>query len=216
MRRLFYWLCFAIVPLLASSALGQSLPPAHKATPPARYCQPGGGFCFRYPASWSMLGDVFDGNGVVIAPAQKSDRALWDEITIATVAPPPQDGQASPGLDGIIQRASDAMRAAGHDFQTLQRQQRTVDGKPAEVLKTKYRDQASGQDWIEELVFIEGPDGEIYSVALKCSTANLPRREPVLAEVLRTWRLAEPAVDSRGPEESVPPATAPPTPKAQP
>ena len=63
------------------------------------------------------------------------------------------------------------MREAGQNFQTLQRQQRTVDAKPAEMLKAQYREKATGRDWIEELVFIEGPDNEIYSVALKCAAA---------------------------------------------
>ena len=72
------------------------------------------------------------------------------------------------------------MREGGQNFETLQRQQRTVDHKPAQMLKVRYREKATGHDWIEELVFIEGPDEEIYSVALKCAPENLARLEPVL------------------------------------
>ena len=47
-------------------------------------------FCFKYPAAWSVLGEVFDGNGVVVAPPQKQEREFWDEVTVALVIPPPQ------------------------------------------------------------------------------------------------------------------------------
>ena len=72
--------------LFASTvALGQTsaTPPAHKPVPWKRYCQPDGGFCFQYPASWEILTETLAGQGVVIAPAQKSERAQWDEITVA-------------------------------------------------------------------------------------------------------------------------------------
>ena len=52
------------------------------------------------------------------------------------------------------------MRDAGQNFQTLQRQSRTVDGKPAQLLKAQYREKKSDLDWIEELIFIEGPDNK--------------------------------------------------------
>ncbi len=48
----------------------------HKPAPKKHYCQRDGGFCFKYPSSWTMLGEVFDGNGVVIAPPQKLDKLL--------------------------------------------------------------------------------------------------------------------------------------------
>ena len=57
-----------------------------------------------------MLGDVFDGNGVVVAPPQKEDRALWYEITLAMVAPSPEGDEEGPGLNGIIEQAMTAMR----------------------------------------------------------------------------------------------------------
>ena len=71
------------------------------------------------------------------------------------------------------------MREGGQAFETLQRQQRTVDHKPAQMLKVRYHEKATGRDWIEEMVFIEGPESEIYSVALKCAPENLARLEPV-------------------------------------
>jgi hypothetical protein len=199
----------ALITMQAGVAvLAQTAKPAHPATPWKRYCQPDGGFCFKYPPSWRMMGEVYGGNGVVIAPPQKDEQPLWDEITVAMVAPPADADQAL-GLNGVIDQASAGMRDAGVNFQTLQRQVRTVDAKPAEMLKAQYRDKATGRDWIEELVFIEGPDNEIYSVALKCAPDHAFRLELVLTEVLRTWMLPQaepPPDDEAAPTKSAPPA----------
>ncbi len=176
---------------LVLCAVAQTAPSAHNAVPAKRYCHPNDGFCFRYPGTWSVLGDVFAGNGVVIAPPQRGDRELWDEITVALVVPAPEGDEEGPGLNGIVEQSSAAMREAGQNFVTLQRQERTVDHKPAQLLKVQYKEKTSGRDWIEELVFVEGPENEIYSVALKCAPQNLPKLEPAFAEVLRSWTLPE-------------------------
>jgi len=186
----------------ASSA--QTPAPAHKPLPLKKYCQPRIGFCFNYPTSWDKVGDVFDGNGVVIAPPQKGDPTLWDGITVALVAPAPEGDEEGLGLNGIIEQAQAGMRDAGQNFQTLQRQERTVDHMPAQMLKAQYREKATGRDWIEELVFIEGPDNEIYSVALKCSPQSLAKLEPVLRRVLDTWTLPEPEPPPEDTENTAP------------
>jgi hypothetical protein len=201
-------LAVAFVPF----AIAQRPAPAHKAVPGKQYCQPNDGFCFRYPSSWTMLGEVFNGNGVVVAPQQKEDRALWDAITVAMVAPPPEGDEEGPGINGIIEQSSAALREAGQNFVTLQRQQRTIDHKPAQLLKVQYQEKSSGRDWVEELVFIEGPENEIYSVALKCAPQNVTRLEPAFSEILRSWALpaAEPPEGATEDEGSaVPPAKSP-------
>jgi hypothetical protein len=83
------------------------------------------------------------------------------------------------------------VRESGQDFETLQRQQRTVDAKPAQLVKVHYADKTSGREWIEELVFLEGQDGEIYSVALKCAPATLARIEPLFLRVVSSFALPE-------------------------
>lgn len=189
-----WWLRAACVALILMQAgfvaLGQTKGSEHPSHPWKSYCQPDGGFCFKYPPTWKMLGEIYNGNGVVIAPAQKAEQALWDEVTVAMVAPPSEDGGL--GLNGVIEEAAKGMRDAGQDFQTLRRQESTVDAKPSELLKAQYREKATGRDWVEELVFIQGPDNEIYSVALKSSAQNAARLEPVFTEILRTWMLPEP------------------------
>ena len=76
----------------ACAADQTSLPrtPSAKATTWKRYCQPAGGFCFKYPSSWLMVGEIFAGHGVVVAPQQTQDRELWNAITVAMVVPPPE------------------------------------------------------------------------------------------------------------------------------
>ncbi len=120
---------------------------------------------------------------------------------------PPKDAEQALGLDGVIQQAAAGMRDAGQKFQTLQRQSRTVDGKPAQMLKAQYREKKSDLDWIEELIFIEGPDNEIYSVALKSKPQDMVRLEPVFTEIVRSWTLPEPEPPAK-PDE--PPAQTPP------
>jgi hypothetical protein len=192
----------AFLLVLALSAAVFSFAQTHRAAPWKRYCQPNAGFCFRYPASWTVLGEVFAGNGVVIAPPQKEERALWDNMTLALVAPAPQGDDPNPGLNGIIEQAAAGMREAGQNFVTLQRQERTVDHQPAQILKAQYHQESNGRDWIEEVVFIEGPQNEIYSVALRCAPRNLLRLEPVLAEVLRSWKLPAPEPPPQEPPKS--------------
>ena len=177
-----------------------------------RYCQPEGGFCFKYPSSWSMLGVVFDGRGVVVAPPQKQERALWDAITVALVVPPPEGNKEPLGLNGVIEKATSGLRDGGQNFETLQRQQRTVDHKPAQILKARYREKSTGHEWVEEVLFIEGPDNEVYSVALKCSPQELARLEPVFTAVLASWMLREPEPTPDDTEPATKQSTTPPAP----
>jgi hypothetical protein len=198
---------------LAVIAAGQkpSAAPARKPVPRKSYCQPDFGFCFKYPSTWSELGQVFDGNGVVVAPSQKLDKTLWDEITVALILPPAVGDEEQVTLDGLIEQASKSIREGGQNFETLQRQQRTVNHKPAQLLKVRYHETATDHDWIEEMVFIQGPDGEMYSIALKCSPENLARREPVFASVVESWTLPEPEPPA-GPEgDDAPKKAAPPS-----
>jgi hypothetical protein len=161
-----------------------------------------------------MLGEVYGGDGVVVAPPQKLDKALWDEITVALITPLPEGDEEPPSLDVMIEQASHNMREGGQAFETLQRQQRTVDHKPAQMLKVRYHEKATERDWVEEMVFIQGADGEIYSVALKCSPENLAHLESLFAGVLESWVLPEPELpagaEEDAPKQAPPPSKAPP------
>jgi hypothetical protein len=186
------WRCrtLAVVLCLGTGLAAQTArKPAAKPSPWKSYCHPQYGFCFKYPAGWTMLGEVFDGAGVVVAPPQKQERELWDAVTVALVIPPPQ-GVAEPvTIDDAIAQSVAGVRQSGQSFVTEQRQQRTVNGNPAEMVKLHYVEKVNGRAWTEELVFIEGPEWEIYSVALKTATATLPRMEPQFARIVDSWRL---------------------------
>jgi hypothetical protein len=145
---------------------------------------------------------VFGGEGIVIAPEQKQDRSLWDEVTAGLIVPPPK-GDADPvNIDQMLEQTMASLREGGQSVETLQRQERTVGGYPAQLLKVRYQERPSDHDWIEELVFIAGPDSEIYSVALKCSPESLTRLEPVLAGMLQSWKLPKPEPPAAEPSSS--------------
>lgn len=200
--------------LLAWSTLvSAQAAPAHRRLS-KHYCHPRAGFCFRYPSTWSPLGDIFNGNGIVVAPQQAGDRAQWDTITVALVAAPGDSGQA-PGLNNIVDQTTKAMHDSGQSFQTLQRRELTVDHNPAQMLKAQYRAKASGRDWIEELVFIQDADDDLYSVALKCAPDHLVRLEPALKEVLGSWSIQETQSPPEPPAGAAP-ASPPPTPSSPP
>jgi hypothetical protein len=118
-------------------------------------------------------------------------------------------------VDDVISTAMANMQADGRNPQTLQRQQRTVDGLAAQMIRLRYHDDEN-RDWIEELVFIAGPEQEIYSVALKGQPSSIARLEPAFAGILRSWKLRAQSAASPVPAVE-PPATpsssAPPNPK---
>jgi hypothetical protein len=179
---------------LCTAASGQTAAkPKSKPIVVKKYCHGPGSFCFTFPLSWSVLGEVFDGNGVVVAPPPqpKQERETWDTVTAALVIPPPQSSAEAVTIDQIIEQAVSRVRESGQDFETLERQRRRVDGKPAQVVKLHYVEKPSGREWIEELVFIEGPDAEIYSVVLKCAPSSMARLEPVFSRILNGWSLPE-------------------------
>ena len=179
-----------------------------------RYCQQGGGFCFSYPANWTMLGESV-GDGVVVAPQQALDHTLWDEVTVAAVVPAPSEDHPAMSIDKVIETAMANMQASGHNPATLQRQVRTVAGLPAQMIRIRYHDEPSGRDWIEQLVFIAGPEQEIYSVALKAQPGTIARLQAAFDNIVRSWKL-QPADSSGGsqpsqvsPSKPSPPPTSP-------
>jgi hypothetical protein len=92
----------------------------------------------------------------------------------------------------------------------MQRQVRTVDSKPAQLLTVRYQEKATSRTWVEKLAFIAGPNGEIYSVALKCAPESLTRLEPVLSSVLQSWKLPEPVPQAEpAPDEGAPKTKSP-------
>ncbi len=205
-----WWLLALSLGLSGVASAQTAAKPTQKPLPVKGYCHGEGGFCFEYPASWSVLGEVFDGNGVVVAPAQKQERENWDEVTAALVVPPPPSAADAVTIDQLIEQAATRVREEGQSFETLERQRRRVDGKPAQLVKLHYVEKASGREWIEELVFVEGPDAEIYSVALKCAPSSLAQMQPVFYRILASWTLPEIEAPADASTAPTPPAGAEP------
>ncbi len=81
-------------------------------------------------------------------------------------------------------------------------------------MKLRYTDQADGHEWIEELVFIDGPDSEIYSIALKTAPPTLAHMEPLFQRIVQSWKLPEaaspPGATGKSPAGAKPKPAAPP------
>jgi hypothetical protein len=194
--------------LCAAVAAQSTAKPVHKALPWKQYCHGEVGFCFKYPSSWSMLGEIFNGNGVVVAPPQKQERALWDAVTVALVIPSPEGDEDPVTIDQAIEKAVSSVRESGQSVETLRRQERTVDGKPAQSVRLHYVEKPTGREWIEELVFVEGPDSEIYSVVLKCAPTSLAVMGPPFSRIVDSWTLPEAKPAPGATDEDAPPAKA--------
>src|SRR3974390_47091 len=182
----------AVLLVLTTLVAAQTAPkPAAKVVPWKSYCHPTHEFCFKYPAAWNMLGEVFDGNGVVVAPTQKQARELWDEVTVALVIPAPEGDEEPVTVAEAIAQAVSSVRKSGQSCETLHPQRGPVTGKPAELVKLHYTQQGTAREWVEELVFIEGADSEIYSVALKTAPATLTTMDPLFQRMVDSWKLPE-------------------------
>jgi hypothetical protein len=81
-------------------------------------------------------------------------------------------------------------------------------------VKLHYVETPTGREWIEELVFVEGPDSEIYSVALKSAPASLAAMEPAFSRIVDSWTLPEAKPAPGATDEDAPPAKAPAAPTA--
>ena len=191
---------------LTTTLAAQTAPkPAPKPLPWKSYCHPQEGFCFKYPVGWTVLGEVLGGDGVAVAPPQQQPRESWDAVTVALVIPAPKEGEDPVTLDQAIAKAVSSVRESGQNFETLQRAQRTVDGKPAQLVKVHYTENTTGREWIEALVFVEGPDSEIYSIALKCAPSSLARMEPLFLRMADSFTLPQAQPAATPPSDGVPP-----------
>jgi len=198
-----------------SSSTAQT-PPTSKTTAGSTrnwktYCSEEAEYCISYPPDWDMVGDVMEGNGVVMAPSQPGkDKSQWDEITVSvTDLPEPEKGKERPSFDDILSVALDGL--PGKNVQTLQRTEMTLHGRDAELVKVSYDDKETGKPWVEEIVFIDD-ELAIYSVALRATPEDVDGLEESFRKIVATWRPSEapPAVPAK-PATPKKPAATPPT-----
>jgi hypothetical protein len=196
----------------AQSPPGQATPKpaatAHKAASAQRTeCVHAVALCVTVPASWQRLGDVFDDLGFVVAePHPGTDSASWPQLTVAAIDVPPAGATgAAPSLDALV----DIVLTPDGSFtsaETLQRTHLLLNQADAEIVRVQLHQDAGQPDAIEAIALIQGEDGLVYSIALRCAPGDFARLEPVFQKTARSWRIqppaAQPALSSKPRQDS--------------
>ena len=193
------------------------------------------GLCVSIPATWQRLGNIFDDLGFVVAePHPGVDSAAWPQISVAAIDVPAQKADGSgPSLDALV----DIVLTPDGSFTTAETQQRArllLNGANAEVLRVKLHNgakdslqdaspdaalnanqsanqSANQADTIEEVALIEGDEGLVYSIALRCAPEEVTRLEPVFQKAIHSWRFKPPAAAPSVPAKPAPAPPAKPT-----
>ncbi len=181
------------------------------------YCSEEAAYCIAYPPDWDVVGDVFEGTGIVIAPPQPAkDKAMWDAITasVSDLPTPENDtGKEPPSFDEVISVALSHL--PGKQVQTLQRSSMTIHNRDAELVKVQYLDPGNDKAWVEEIVFIDDQEA-IYSIALRAVPEDVDGLEAAFKKVVASWRPIEapPAVPPapKSPANATPPVNPAPKP----
>lgn len=160
MRRFRLRFFASAVLLLCTAALAQTTPqkPTQPATTRAE-CSKQAEFCVTVPTAWKRLGDIFDGDGFVVAePKANAPQEQWNLLTAgARDIPEPQAGKDPMSLDEFI---SDSLMMLSQHAQinTMERRRLDISGHAAQVLRVSY-DDPDGKSVVELLGFIDGDDG---------------------------------------------------------
>ena len=190
------------------------------------------GLCISVPAAWQRLGDTFGGLGFVAAePRPGADPATWPHLTVAAItvaaidAPAKEGGNAAtqpqqannglPGdpvasatssLDALVERMliPDGTLASAH---VLERSSLLLNGANAQIVRVGLPEEPGSAEAMETIALIEGEEGVVYSIALRCSPPDYNRLEPVFRQALQSWHLqsAEAAPSSTPPESATAP-----------
>jgi hypothetical protein len=191
--------------------------PAQKAAAGRAECVQSVGLCVTVPASWQRLGNVFDDLGFVAAePHPGVDSGSWPQLTVAAIGPlAPSDSGEPPTLDSVV----DLVLTPGGAFtsaETLQRSRLLLNGADAEIVRVQFHDQSGDAGPIEDVALIQGGDGLVYSIALRCAPEDFARLEPVFQQAAQSWRLqpvasapVAPALPTPAPAPSAPPKSQP-------
>jgi hypothetical protein len=153
------------------------------------YCSEEAEYCISYPADWDVVGDVMEGNGVVMAPPQSGkEKDLWNDVTVSVTDLPESEGKETPSFDDVVSVALNGL--PGKNVETLQRSQLTLHGRDAELIKVRYNDKETNQPWAEEIVFIDDQLA-IYSIALRATPNDVAGLEETFRRIVATWRPSE-------------------------
>jgi hypothetical protein len=185
-------------------------PTAHKAVAALRTeCALAVALCVSVPASWQRLGEVFDDLGFVVAePHPGADPASWPQLTVAAIDVPPQKDAAgavtAPSLDSLVDLAL-TPDGSFTSAETLQRTHLLLNHADAEIVRAQLHDEVDQPGAIETIALIQGDDGLVYSIALRCAPQEFARLEPVFQKAAHSWHVkpsAAPAPSSKPKQDS--------------
>ena len=169
-------------------------------------CALASGLCVTVPTAWQRLGDVFEDLGFVVAePHAGTDSATWPQLTVAAIDVPATKNRngtaaARPSLDALV----DIVLTPDGSFtsaETLQRSHLLLNGADAEIVRVQLHNDADKSEAIEAVALIEGDEGLVYSIALRCAPEDFARLEPVFQKAAHSWQIkpdaAQPATQSK-------------------
>jgi hypothetical protein len=168
---------------------------ARKTSPAAgrTECALASGLCVTVPAAWQRLGDVFEDLGFVVAePHAGTDSATWPQLTVAAIDVPAAKSRngaaARPSLDALV----DIVLTPDGSFtsaETLQRSRLLLNGADAEMVRVQLHNDADKSEATEAVALIEGDEGLVYSIALRCAPEDFNRLEPVFQKAAHSWQI---------------------------
>jgi len=207
--------CFLCACVGSATAQGASTAktPVHKSASTAvrGECVAPVGLCVTVPAGWQRLGDVFEDLGFVVAePHAGSDSAGWPQMTVAAIDVPAEKSGGTPTLDSLV----DIVLTPDGSFssvETLQRTHLVVNGSDAEIVRVQLNGDAAMPVAMEAVALIQGDEGLVYSIALRCAPGDFARLEPVFQKTVHSWRIKQVEVvpESKTPANQTPPSSAP-------
>jgi hypothetical protein len=179
------WL--ALFLLSSILAVGQA-PSSKTRAKDANYCNHDLGFCFNYPQDWKLLGEVYDGHGIVVAPPQQGPEADWAQVTVAAIEIPTQPGKTPPTVEDLVTSLLGKMASQAENLQTVRRSEETLAHEPAQVLQVRYDE--NGQRWAETIVAMDGGNDTFYTVVFKAQASAEPKYQKQVEGILKSFRLA--------------------------
>jgi hypothetical protein len=183
--------CLALLFLLSTFVSGQTAAPAKPSTTTkpgtSYYCNHDLGYCFDFPASWKMLGEVYEGHGATVAPVQPGDQAQWAQLTVAALDIPVAEGKDAPSVEDLVTTLVGKMAEQAANMETVRRSQETLAHHPAQLFQVHYDE--DGKRWGETIVAMDGGDGMFYTVVYKALASDEAKYKAQVEEILKSFRL---------------------------
>jgi hypothetical protein len=185
----------------APASAPKSAPSPPKAASGRSECVDAVGLCVTVPAAWQRLGDIFDDLGFVVAePHPGTDSSAWPQLTVAAIDVPPQNDGSAPSLDSLVEIVL-TPDGSFTSAETLQRAQLVLNGSNAELVRVRLHQEAENTEAIEAVALIEGSDGLVYSIALRCAPQDFTRLDAVFQKAIHSWRIRPSAMQSATPSQ---------------